>query len=90
MKQLIVLGGLCLLTTVSYSQQVSSARSGEIKPAENMETVPAEIIPDSVATLHSMARNGKTVTAPITKEAESNSEKPDEKATTVSSARKPE
>ena len=90
MKQLILLGGICLLATVGFSQQVSSARSGEVKPLENNETAPIEVVPDSSATLHSMGRNGKSVTVPVTKEIGSNSGKQTEKATPVSSARKPD
>jgi hypothetical protein len=90
MKQLIILGGICLLTTVSFSQQVSSARSGEVKPLENNETTPIEVVPDSVATLHSMGRNGKSVTVPVTKETKSNTGKQTEKTTVVSSAKKPD
>lgn len=90
MKNIGLVIGLGLLATTGFSQQVSNERKASLLPVENKETIPAEILPDSAATLHSMARNGKTVTVPITKETESNSGKPAEKATIVSSARKPD
>ena len=90
MKRLILLGGISLLSTVGFSQEVSGARSAVVKPSENKEIVPAEVVPDSVATIHSMARNGKSVTVPVTKESESNAAKEPKKGTTTSSAKKPD
>ena len=88
MKQLILLSGLCFLTTVSYSQQASSSRNGELKRLENQEMISKEIVVDSVATVHSMARNGKPV--PVTKETDSNTGSQSGKVIPISSAKKPE
>lgn len=84
MKRLILLCGIGFLATVGFSQEVSSSRKEVVKLTENKEIVPVELLPDSVATVHSMSRNGKSV--PVTQELES---KP-EKATPASSARKPD
>lgn len=89
MKHLIILSGMSFLTTVSYSQQVSSKRSGVVEPVENKEAVKVTV-PDSVVTIHSMERNGKSVTVPVAKEMESNTGKQTEKTTVVSSAKKPD
>ncbi len=88
MKRLMLLSGMSLLAAVSFSQQVSSERSAVIKPIENKETIPVEVVSDSVVIVHSMARNGKPVT--VSKETESNTIQQTEKVTTVSSARKPD
>jgi hypothetical protein len=90
MKQVILVGGICLLTTVGFSQQVSSARNAVVKPEENKETIPVEIVSDSSGILHSTARNRQSVVVPLTKETESNIGKHPEKVTTVSSAKKPD
>lgn len=90
MKHLIILSGMSFLTTVSYSQQVSNARNGEVKRLENQEMKVSEVVADSVATVHSMARNGKSLTVPVTKETESNTGNQTEKVIPISSAKKPE
>jgi hypothetical protein len=89
MKQLILIGGLCSLTTISFSQQVSSERKQIAKPVENKETVLQTWVSDSVVIVNSMSRDAKAVVIPISKEVPENTEKQLEK-TVVSSARKPD
>lgn len=90
MKRLVLLCGASLLATVGFSQQVSGERKAIVKPVENGETVQPEMVKDSLAVLHSMARDAETVTAPVSKENEPNAGKEPVKVTTLSSARKPD
>jgi hypothetical protein len=89
MKQLILIGGLCSLTTISFSQQVSSERKPTSIPVESKATVAQTSTSDSVLIVNSMSRDAKVVMIPASKAVPENMEKQPEK-TTTSSARKPD
>lgn len=89
MKRFILLAGLSFITTVGFSQQVSSARNAEIKPVEHGEGS-QQAAADSVAVLQSMSRSGETVVVPASSGAKQTPGKQAEKPLVQSSARKPD
>lgn len=89
MKRFILFAGFSLFAAIGFSQQVSSGRNAEIKPAEKQEVSP-EPVADSVAVLQSMSRSGQAVVVPVSTEVNQQAGKQEEKAQVHSSARKPD
>lgn len=90
MKKFGLVIGLSLLTTVGFSQQVSTARKESIKPAENKEVTSTEIPSDSIAVLHSSSRKRESILVPVSKENPQNSQNEPAKAVVHSGSRKPD
>ena len=90
MKKIILFAGLSLATSTGFSQQVSTARNAEIKPAENKEAVSTGTVADSVAVLHSMSRTGQAILVPVSIETKQTGEQQPGKGTVSSASRKPD
>lgn len=92
MKQLLLISGLCLLSTAAFSQQVSSERKVTITPVPTEEKTSQEHTPDTVV-VHSMGRMSKPVSSvePVVIENQvvPNTNKPEQVTTVHSSAKKP-